>query len=101
MTLKKLSLLETSAKKHDGVDTVFTVLVDQILQRPQVFVSDCLSSTMFCPSCGSVRSLGRRGASWAPSGVTWGPGTGETGTWAAASSEDTGQSGGDMLGLVK
>ena len=28
---------ETSAKKHDGVDTVFTILVDQILQRPQVF----------------------------------------------------------------
>jgi len=40
---KDMLFLETSAKKHDGVDTVFTVLVDQILQRPQLW--DCESQS--------------------------------------------------------
>ena len=42
-----VAYLETSAKKHDGVDTVFTVLVDQILQRPQVNLDFSSVSVLF------------------------------------------------------
>ena len=45
----KDAFTETSAKKHDGVDTVFTVLVDQILQRPQVLLSvkiECIKKNL-------------------------------------------------------
>ena len=62
-----VAFLETSAKKHDGVDTVFTVLVDQILQRPQVNLDFCNSECFdyLLPfSSGSARpSPGMRGAS--------------------------------------
>ena len=108
---KIVTLTETSAKKHDGVDTVFTVLVDQILQRPQVLLSrsrlspkskrlkEIKKNLKSAPlnvyphftflSFGSVSlrlEMREVSLAWA-SEVTWGPGPGRS--WAAAPSRRT------------